>query len=150
MRCRVSDPLRPLFALALSGIRYFPLIRDPAKYRSHAKLAWQTFGGAMLLLGWVPKPRDQSDPERVAEWARARALVGQRIRQVRTRRGLTQEALALRSGFSRNLLVDVELGKSGLLYERLFDLAAALEVSPHEFLMVGDGAVVELELPPAE
>jgi len=44
----------------------------------------------------------------------------------------------------------VELGKSGLLYERLFDLAAALEVSPHEFLMVGDGAVVELELPPAE
>lgn len=104
----------------------------------------------MLLLGWVPKPRDQSDPERVAEWARARALVGQRIRQVRTRRGLTQEALALRSGFSRNLLVDVELGKSGLLYERLFDLAAALEVAPHEFLMVGDGAIVELELPPAE
>ncbi len=49
---------------------------------------------------------------------------------------MTQEGLALKSGLSRNLLVDVELGKSGLLYERLFDLAAALEVSPSEFLVV--------------
>lgn len=90
----------------------------------------------MRLLGWVPKARDQSDPERIAEWERVRVLVGQRIRDIRTSQGLTQEALALRSGFSRNLLVDVELGKSGLLYERLFDLAAALDVPAHEFLTV--------------
>ena len=33
---------------------------------------------------------------------------------------MTQEALALESGLSRNLLVDVELGKSGLLaYKKL-------------------------------
>ena len=97
----------------------------------------------------MPKARDQSDPERVAEWARARRLVGQRIREIRTRRGLTQEALALRAGFSRNLLVDVELGKSGLLYERLFDLAAALDVSAFEFLE-GDGLVAaEPSRPPA-
>jgi transcriptional regulator with XRE-family HTH domain len=86
----------------------------------------------------VPKPPRQSDPEHVAGWVRARALVGQRIRAIRISRGLTQEALAHRSGFSRNLLVDVELGKSGLLYERLFELATALDVAPHEFLMVDD------------
>lgn len=51
---------------------------------------------------------------------------------------MTQEALALESGLSRNLLVDVELGKSGLLYERLFDLAAALGVRPSEFLDVDE------------
>ncbi|KIU17678.1 helix-turn-helix domain-containing protein [Mycolicibacterium llatzerense] len=93
----------------------------------------------------MPKPRDQSDPERVAAWEQARISVGQRIRGIRTSRGLTQEALALRSGLSRNLLIDVELGKSGLLYERLFDLAAALEVSPHEFLAVDDQAAAGLD-----
>ncbi len=52
---------------------------------------------------------------------------------------MTQEALALESGLSRNLLVDVELGKSGLLFERLFDLAAALGVPPSELLAVDEG-----------
>jgi transcriptional regulator with XRE-family HTH domain len=74
----------------------------------------------------------------VAEWARVRQVVGQRIREIRLRRGLTQEALALAAGMSRNLLVDVELGKSGLLYERLFDLAAVLDVEVNEFLSGDD------------
>lgn len=47
---------------------------------------------------------------------------------------MTQEALALVSGVSRNVLIDVELGKRGLLYERLFDIAAALDVSAAELL----------------
>jgi transcriptional regulator with XRE-family HTH domain len=84
----------------------------------------------------VPKARDQSDPERVAEWDRTRRLVGQRIRAVRVQNGLTQESLALSSGLSRNLLVDVELGKSGLLYERLFDLAHTLGVPASDFLAI--------------
>jgi len=41
---------------------------------------------------------------------------------------MTQEALALRSGVTRNVLIDVELGRRGLLYERLFDIADALDV----------------------
>ncbi len=41
---------------------------------------------------------------------------------------MTQEALALESGVTRNVLIDVELGRRGLLYERLFDIAEALKV----------------------
>jgi transcriptional regulator with XRE-family HTH domain len=56
-------------------------------------------------------------------------MVGANIVALRIDRGLTQEALALRSGISRNVLIDVEHGRRGLLYERLFDLAEALDVS---------------------
>jgi len=43
---------------------------------------------------------------------------------------MTQETLALRSGVTRNVLIDVEHGKRGILYERLVDIAEALEVEP--------------------
>ncbi|MGC7367897.1 helix-turn-helix transcriptional regulator, partial [Mycobacteroides abscessus subsp. abscessus] len=49
--------------------------------------------------------------------------------QIRTSQDMTQEQLALRSGVTRNVLIDVEHGRRGLLYERLFDIAAALEVT---------------------
>lgn len=55
-------------------------------------------------------------------------MVGASIRRVRTEMGMTQEALALRSGVTRNVLIDVEFGRRGLLYERLFDIAEALQV----------------------
>jgi transcriptional regulator with XRE-family HTH domain len=51
---------------------------------------------------------------------------------------MTQEALALRSGVTRNVLIEVEQGRRGLLYERLFDLAEALEVPVRE-LVTGQG-----------
>jgi transcriptional regulator with XRE-family HTH domain len=63
--------------------------------------------------------------------------VGRRIRTLRVDRGLTQEALALQSGVTRNVLIDVESGKRGLLYERLFDLAEVLGV-PASDLMAED------------
>mgnify|MGYP001484268434 CR=1 FL=1 len=47
---------------------------------------------------------------------------------------MTQEALALRSGVTRNVLIDVEHGRRGLLYERLFDIADALDVSVADLL----------------
>jgi transcriptional regulator with XRE-family HTH domain len=53
---------------------------------------------------------------------------------VRIERGLTQEALALKSGVARNVLIDVELGRRGLLYERLFDIAEALDIPAHRLL----------------
>ena len=77
----------------------------------------------------MPTRPSQNNPARVAAWARARRRVGSNLGALRTERGLTQEARALRSGISRNVLIDVEHGRRGLLYERLFDLAEALEVS---------------------
>ncbi|CAN5555518.1 helix-turn-helix transcriptional regulator [soil metagenome] len=76
----------------------------------------------------MPTRPSQNNPDRVAAWERTRRSVGANIVALRTERGLTQEALALSSGISRNVLIDVEHGRRGLLYERLFDLAEALEV----------------------
>jgi transcriptional regulator with XRE-family HTH domain len=44
-------------------------------------------------------------------------------------RDLTQEELALLSGVSRNVLMDLEHGRRGILHERLFDIAKALGVT---------------------
>ena len=60
--------------------------------------------------------------------------MGGRIRAIRIEQGLTQEQLALTSGVTRNVLIDVELGRRGLLFERLFDLAEALNVSVGELV----------------
>lgn len=57
-----------------------------------------------------------------------------RIQSLRLDRGLTQEQLALLSGVSRNVLMDVEHGRRGILHERLFDVAKALGVSVSELL----------------
>ena len=54
--------------------------------------------------------------------------MGERIRTIRLEKGLTQEALALEAGISRNVLIEVEHGRIGLLYERLFDISAVLDV----------------------
>jgi DNA-binding XRE family transcriptional regulator len=86
-------------------------------------------GGRASYLGNVPTRPSQNNPDRVAQWERWRAMVGANIRELRLQQGMTQEALALTSGVTRNVLIDVEQGKRGLLYERLFDIAEALQVS---------------------
>lgn len=80
------------------------------------------------LLSGVPTRPSQNDPDRAAAWAVHRKAVGERIRALRVAQGITQEALALRSSVTRNVLIDVERGRRGLLYERLFDIADALDV----------------------
>ncbi|MBN3511529.1 helix-turn-helix transcriptional regulator [Mycolicibacterium septicum] len=77
----------------------------------------------------MPTRPSQTDPERAALWAQRRQAVGSRIRSIRLARGLTQEALALESGVTRNVLIHVEHGKRGLLFERLYDIADVLGVS---------------------
>lgn len=47
---------------------------------------------------------------------------------------MTQELLSLKSGVSRNIIIDVEFGRRGLLYERLGDLAKALGVTASDLL----------------
>ncbi len=109
--------------------------RDGAgQSRTRVLLVGQTAGGHPLVTGGVPTRPSQTDPKRAAAWARRRHETGSRIRALRQERGLTQEQLALLSGVTRNVLIDVESGKRGLLYERLFDLADALEVRSSELL----------------
>lgn len=67
-------------------------------------------------------------------WERRRRALGARVVQLRTERGLTQVELSAKSGISRNVLIDVERGRRGLLYERLGDLAKALGVSAADLL----------------
>ena len=81
----------------------------------------------------MPTRPSQNNPDRVAQWERRRALVGTNIRALRIQQAMMQEILALRSGVTRNVLIDVEHGKRGLLYERLFDIAEALQVPVSEF-----------------
>lgn len=61
-------------------------------------------------------------------------MVGLNIRDARTEQGMSQESLALLSGVTRNVLIDVEHGRRGWLYERIYDLARALRV-PIETLL---------------
>lgn len=97
-------------------------------------LVGQTAHPLAPLFNEVPTRPSQNNPERVAHWERRRKAVGARIRELRTARGMTQEALALQSGVTRNVLIDVEHGRRSLLYERLFDLADALDVTAADLL----------------
>jgi DNA-binding XRE family transcriptional regulator len=90
--------------------------------------------GLASLLSCVPTRPSQNNPDRVEAWENRRRQVGQRIRTFRIQRGLTQEALALKSGVTRNVLIDVEHGRRGLLYERLFDIADALQIPAGDLL----------------
>ncbi len=93
-------------------------------------LVGQTLPQVRVITGGVPTRPSQNSPERVAKWQQARAVVGSNIHTLRLAKGMTQETLALRSGVTRNVLIDVEHGKRGILYERLVDIAEALEVEP--------------------
>lgn len=68
------------------------------------------------------------DAETADRWAQVRRDVGLRIREARLAAGLTQEALALESGLSRNVLIELEWGRRSVLFERLYDLARALGI----------------------
>jgi DNA-binding XRE family transcriptional regulator len=85
---------------------------------------------ATSSLRCVPTRPSPQDPDRAPRWATTREAVGARIRTLRQERGLTQEQVALASGVARHMLVQVERGQRGLLYERLFDIAEALNVPP--------------------
>jgi DNA-binding XRE family transcriptional regulator len=76
----------------------------------------------------VPTRPVQHDPERARVWVAIRQAVGQRVRDLRIERGITQEALALSADIDRSLLIDVEKGRRSLLFERLYDIAKALGV----------------------
>lgn len=75
----------------------------------------------------MPRPSEGSDKER-----QRLAAFGRRLRQLRTWRDLSQEALAKRSGLSRDFIAKVEQGRvsPGLL--RVWELADGLEITMAE------------------
>ena len=60
--------------------------------------------------------------------------LGQRIREARTRSGLTQQELAAKVDLTRTSVTNIELGRQKLLVHALVEIAAALQVAPDKLL----------------
>lgn len=59
---------------------------------------------------------------------------GERVRNLRTSRELSQEDLAELAGMHRNYIGGIERGERNITLLNLIRLAKALEISPSEFL----------------
>lgn len=67
--------------------------------------------------------------------------VGERIKELREKRGLTVNKLANLAGISQSYLRDVELGNKNPTVETLSYFCDALEISLKEFFSENDSAV---------
>jgi len=63
-----------------------------------------------------------------------RKLVGQNVRRIRQKRGLTQEQFAEVSGFAQQYISDLERGRRNPTVVSLYELATALGVTPVDLL----------------
>jgi len=63
-----------------------------------------------------------------------RALVGQNVKRIRLRTGMTQEQFAAKSGFSQQYLSTLERGRRNPSIVTLYELACALGVSHIELV----------------
>jgi transcriptional regulator with XRE-family HTH domain len=62
--------------------------------------------------------------------------IGDKIRKVRELKGLKQEAIASKLGMSVTAYGNLERGESGLSFERLEEIAAALEVNVTDIINI--------------
>ena len=69
-----------------------------------------------------------------------RALVGRNFARLRREKGLTQEEVEVRSGFSQQYLSDLERGRRNPTIITLYELALALGVSHVELVRPDDNA----------
>lgn len=67
-----------------------------------------------------------------------RKLVGRNVKRVRQEKGLTQEQLAERSGFSQQYISGLEQGRRNPTVVTLYELALALGVDHLELLRDGE------------
>jgi transcriptional regulator with XRE-family HTH domain len=62
-----------------------------------------------------------------------KAIVGQRIRELRNELGISQEALANKAEIDRTYVTDVENGRRNISIENLYKLVSALEIEFKDF-----------------
>lgn len=86
----------------------------------------------------MPTPVRATTADQRARWQRAREYVGTAIRRARVEAGLTQEALAIEAELSRNMLIHLEHGTRAVTFDRLFDIAGALNVEVSSFFPVSN------------
>ena len=67
-----------------------------------------------------------------------RKLVGRNVERLRRAKGLTQEQLAERSGFSQQYISGLENGRRNPTVVTLYEIATALDVLPVDFLEASD------------
>jgi transcriptional regulator with XRE-family HTH domain len=67
-----------------------------------------------------------------------RKLVGRNVKRIRLEKGLTQEQLAERSGFSQQYLSGLEAGRRNPTVVSIYELATALGVSHVELVRPTD------------
>lgn len=60
--------------------------------------------------------------------------LGQRIREARTRSGLTQQDLAAKVDLTRTSVTNIELGRQKLLVHALVEMADALQITTDQLL----------------
>lgn len=65
---------------------------------------------------------------------RIKRMVGLRVREIRTRRGWSQEQLGFKSGLHRNYIGGIERGERNVAVVNLYRLAKALRVPPRDLL----------------
>jgi transcriptional regulator with XRE-family HTH domain len=70
-----------------------------------------------------------------------RKLVGRNVARLRQEKGLTQEDMESRSGFSQQYLSDLERGKRNPTVVTLYELAQALGVSHLELVRIDQSDV---------
>ena len=62
------------------------------------------------------------------------AAFGQLLRKYRLRQGMSQEALAARSGYERAFISLVELGKTNPSLRSIFDICGSVGMKPSAFI----------------
>jgi len=83
----------------------------------------------MTASGPVEQPVADNEPDGVSSSADLAPVVGQNLRRMRVRRGLSLERLARVSGVSRAMLGQIELGHSAPTINVLWKIARALNVT---------------------
>lgn len=63
-----------------------------------------------------------------------RRAFGQRLRELRTARGISQESLALRTGIARSYMGGIERGEKNPALDHIVRLAVGLEVNPADLM----------------